>query len=170
LPFTPFHFGTALIIFAIGSFLDPFSLFIGSIVPDIEGITALFLLPDSNLPLHGPLHSFTGALLLGIISGLIVFLFMKLIKLQEVNYTFIQIKFNMRNSIISGLLGTFSHIILDGPLYPEMNLIYPIEGNFIYQIIPYSWPYMICIVGSILGSSILFYKYNRHIKSTKKPV
>ncbi|MFX0209260.1 MAG: hypothetical protein ACFFDT_24970, partial [Candidatus Hodarchaeota archaeon] len=79
MPFTPFHWGISLLIQSLLFFLDPMALFIGSIIPDIEGITAWFILPGRGLPLHGPLHSFTGATFLGLITGISSWLTLKYI-------------------------------------------------------------------------------------------
>lgn len=158
MPFTPFHFGSSLFIISIVTFLDPLALFIGSIAPDIEGITALFILPHSNLPLHGPFHSFPGAIILGLVSGFFSFFFWKIIRINSFTYQSIQIQFTLSNGLISGLIGSFSHILLDAPLYPEMNLFYPIHGNFLYQTLPFSGPYLFCVIAGFTGLIILFYK------------
>lgn len=77
MPFTPFHFGIALLLFAVMPFLDPLALFVGSVIPDIEGITAIFIFPYWGLPWHGPLHSFLGVIVLGVITGGMSYLILK---------------------------------------------------------------------------------------------
>lgn len=107
MPFTPFHFGIALFLFAIMPFLDPFALFIGSVIPDIEGITALFIFPYSGLSLHGPLHSFLGALVLGILTGGASYFVLTNVGISETLNKTLSINITLKKSIVSALLGTF---------------------------------------------------------------
>ncbi|MFX0170667.1 MAG: metal-dependent hydrolase [Candidatus Hodarchaeota archaeon] len=163
MPFTPFHWGYSILFLALVPFLDPFSLFLGSIAPDIEGITALFILPRSGLPLHGILHSFMGAVILAIITGICSwasfrFIFPRLIKNISIDFTFPQ--YTLKLSLLSSSIGTFSHIILDSPLYEEMELFYPLElGNPWYSLVPSNIVYFSCILSFFLGISILFFRY-----------
>ncbi|MHA1975058.1 MAG: DUF4184 family protein [Candidatus Hodarchaeales archaeon] len=159
MPFTPFHIGIALILFAVFPFMDPTALLIGSIAPDIEGFLAIFIFPDLDLPLHGPLHSFLGAVTLGLIiapiSHIINYYFVKRLNLEN------KYQLSRKFTFISSQTGTFSHILLDAPLYPEMNLFYPLKGNVLFQIVPYSFPYLICALGFITGLTIIITRYSR---------
>ena len=161
MPFTPFHWGISLFIQALLIFLDPFALFIGSVIPDIEGITALFILPGIGLPLHGPLHSFTGAFALALLTGIsswfcFRYVFPYLVEKLQLNLSFSLPKYSLRCSILSAGLGTFSHIILDAPLYSEMDLLFPLGiGNPLYDIVPGTLVYSLCVFGFIIGSIIL---------------
>lgn len=160
MPFTPFHWGISVLIQSLLLFLDPLALFIGSIAPDIEGILSVFLFPE--LPLHGPLHSFPGAILLGIITGIASWLCFKyifplLIDQFQLDLPFVIPKYSFRCSLSSALIGTLSHIILDAPLYHEMDLLYPLGiGNPWYDIVPRSIPYLVCVLGFFLGLGIFF--------------
>ncbi len=160
LPFTPFHWGISILIQALLIFLDPIALFVGSVIPDIEGITAWFILPGMGLPLHGPLHSFTGALFLGLLTGIsswfcFKYLFPQLIEQFQLNLPFSLPEYSLGCSLLSAFLGTFSHIILDAPLYSEMDLLYPLGvGNPLYGIVPGTLIYSLCIFGFIIGNII----------------
>ena len=161
LPFTPFHWGISIFIQAILIFLDPLALFIGSIIPDIEGITSWFILPGIGLPLHGPLHSFTGALFLALLTGssswfCFRYVFPYLEEKFQLSLPFSLPNYSLVCSILSAGLGTFSHIFLDAPLYSEMDLLYPLGiGNPLYDIVPVTLVYSICVFGFIIGSIIL---------------
>ena len=165
MPFTPFHWGISVLIQSLLLFLDPLALFIGSIAPDIEGITAWFILPGMGLPLHGSLHSFTGALLLGIITGTASWLsfnyvFPLFVDQFQLDLPFSIPKYSFRCSLSSALIGTLSHIFLDAPLYDEMDLLYPLGiGNPWYNIVPAGVPYLVCILGFFLGASILILRF-----------
>ncbi len=160
LPFTPFHFGVALFLYAVMPFLDPISLFIGAVIPDIEGIAALIIFPYSGLPFHGPLHSFLGALVLGVVVGSLSYLGLKLS--QERGFVPSKMSITLRKSIISALLGTTSHIILDAPLYSDMNPFLPFTGNPLLGLVPYSTPYFVCTISFIVGLFIVLIRFRHH--------
>ena len=159
MPFTPFHWGISIFIQGILIFLDPLALFIGSVIPDIEGITALFILPGRGLPLHGPLHSFLGAFFLTLLTGISSWLCFRYVLPQIVlkfQLNFSLPEYSLKCSLLSAFLGTFSHIILDAPLYSDMDLWYPLGvGNPLYEIVPSALVYSLCGLGFIIGSIIL---------------
>ncbi|MHA2246737.1 MAG: hypothetical protein ACXADY_17470 [Candidatus Hodarchaeales archaeon] len=167
MPFTPFHWGISILIQSLLLFLDPVALFIGSIIPDIEGITAWFILPGMGLPLHGPLHSFTGTVFLGLITGIssllcFKYLFPLIIEQLQLNLLFSVPEYSLRCSLFSAFIGNFSHIILDAALYNEMDLLYPLGiGNPWYGILSSSMIYSICVISFFLGISILTFRFYR---------
>jgi membrane-bound metal-dependent hydrolase YbcI (DUF457 family) len=143
-------------------FLDPLALFIGSIIPDIEGITALFILPDLNLPLHGTFHSFLGAFLLSILVGVgswicFTYLLPFIVETLNIKLSFLLPTFSLRCSLISSFIGTFSHIILDAFLYEDMNPWYPmtsVENPLLYAV-DSGVIYLFCILCFITGIFII---------------
>lgn len=162
MPFTPFHFGLAFLVFSLTLFfLDPIALFIGSVFPDIEGITAVFILPGRGLPLHGPLHSFTGAFFSGTIVAVCSWFSFRYIITALVEYFKLDLPFSIpqysfKNSFLSAQIGTISHIVLDAPLYGEMDLLYPLGvGNPWYGLVPGSSIYLLCVLSFFLGVTIL---------------
>ncbi|MFW9853525.1 MAG: hypothetical protein ACFFFG_00595 [Candidatus Thorarchaeota archaeon] len=164
MPFTPFHFGIALLFFVVLPFLDPTSLFIASIAPDVEGMVALFILPSAGLPLHGPLHSFVGAIVLGIMVGGGSYLLWRLLELPAIFKDHSFRRLTLAKSIISGLLGSISHVILDAPLYSEMTPFLPVSGNPIVNVVPAYFPYLICVlsfIGALLVILIRFRSQNQ---------
>ncbi|MHA2329291.1 MAG: hypothetical protein ACXACR_12310 [Candidatus Hodarchaeales archaeon] len=129
MPFSPFHFGPNILFFSIFLFLDPLALIVSSVIPDIEGITALYILPQLGFPLHGPFHSFTGAIILGLLTGfgswLIQKYIPKILEILHIDLSFNLPQYSLRCSLISAFIGSVSHILLDSALYPEMDLLFP---------------------------------------------
>ncbi|MFX0209261.1 MAG: hypothetical protein ACFFDT_24975, partial [Candidatus Hodarchaeota archaeon] len=65
-------------------------------------------------------------------------------------------------SLLSAFLGTFSHIILDAPLYSEIDLVYPFRfGNPWYEVVPGTLIYSICILGFLIGIIIFSIRFIR---------
>jgi len=165
MPFTPFHWGVSVLFQTLFIFLDPVALFIGSIAPDIEGITALFILPGLGLPLHGTLHSFFGATILGLITGISSWASFKhfIPRILEITSTDLSLpQYSLKTSILSAFIGTYSHIILDSPLYGEMELFFPFKlGNPWYNIVPGNLVYFFCVFSFFLGISIFILRLTR---------
>ncbi|MFW9995611.1 MAG: hypothetical protein ACFFD4_26470 [Candidatus Odinarchaeota archaeon] len=170
MPFTPFHFGIALLIFAVFPFLDPVALFIGAVIPDTEGILAMFVFRGAGLPLHGVLHSFLAATVLGIVTGLVSYLLLRFAVEQKLLP--FKMTVTVERSVFSGLLGTFSHILLDVPLYSEMDPFLPLTGNPLYGIVPFSVPYAVCILGAVLGTLLILVRvyWKAAVKKPEKQI
>lgn len=159
MPFTIYHFGPAIFVFSLFPFLDPIALLIGSIIPDIEGFFALYILPQSGLPLHGPFHSFIGAIILGSLTGFSSFLLWTFIsKVKWITISPSSISFP--KSLMTALIGTFSHILLDSFLYLEMNPFFPVEGNPFLDMIPENTIILLCIFSFLLGILILLIRFS----------
>ena len=118
MPFTPFHLGFGVLLIAICPFFDPIALLLGTILIDLE---PLFHLLFSVGQLHGVFHSVLGVIVLFFPISVISWGSYKLIN-KWFNY---QYKFRWYLSLISSLLGLFSHILFDAGLYSEMMLFYP---------------------------------------------
>ncbi|MHA1584480.1 MAG: hypothetical protein ACTSVU_07590 [Promethearchaeota archaeon] len=148
MPFTSFHFGTALP-FVFWDYkkkrIDLISACIGSIIVDTRAIIIYFLgLP---VPLHGILHNFIIATLLGIFTGLFVHYtqkiwnpFLKLIHWEQTT--------SLLSKILIASLLTNIHVLIDSPLYLEMNPFWPfLLGNPFFQSISVTNAYLICVIG-----------------------
>jgi hypothetical protein len=166
MPFTPFHLGVALLIQAIFIFLDPVGLFVGSVILDLEGLYVL-LFPESGLTLHGILHSFSGALIVGILVGCSSFIFHKLIRKIDFRFEnpipFDLPRYSLPICLLSALIGTFSQIFLDAFLYEDLILfdIFPIENPFL-NLVSWEIVYFFCILCFIIGAGILIGRYRAY--------
>ena len=151
MPFTPFHFG--ILPFCFIDFkkkrVDVVSCLIGSIIVDIHAIIIFFFsLPQ---PLHGPLHSFLIATILGVLTGVFVHLTQNFWN-KITTFCKWEQKTTLRSKIFWAVLMCYSHVFLDAFLYPEMNLWWPfLNGNPLYGILSSPTVYLICTIGIVLG-------------------
>jgi len=126
-PFTPFHLGPALVIGIILIYYIDFpTLLVTSLILDIEPFLVLLL--DLNYPLHGFFHSFLG----GIIIILLLSFFMFKIRpiLNPITDFFkIEQKSSFLNILTASIIGIYSHILLDAPLYSDMQPFFPLNFN-----------------------------------------
>ncbi|MFX1537146.1 MAG: hypothetical protein ACFFDI_23290 [Promethearchaeota archaeon] len=167
MPFTPLHLGFGILLAALLSFLDPFSIIVGSVAPDIEGAMVVFFFPFSGLPLHGFLHSFLGAFLLGMLTGLFSYGGLKFTKLANILQDHLSMNITLGKSAISGIIGTFSHIFLDVTLYTDMNPFFPLIGNPFYGIVNNTLPLFFCMLGFFVGVPLFLIMLTFRLKKSK---
>ena len=137
------------------------------VIADIEGIYSL-LFTDAETPLHGFFHSFAGALILGIIVGISSFLVHKLIRRIDLNLDnptpFTLPKYSLKICVLSALVGTFSHVVIDAFLYEDLQLFYIIPSeNPLLNVLADELVYFLCIVCFILGGVILVGRYRAYL-------
>ncbi|MCF2142857.1 MAG: hypothetical protein K9W42_04080 [Candidatus Heimdallarchaeota archaeon] len=118
MPFTPFHLGFGVLVYALFSFLDPIALLLGTVIIDLEPV---FYLLFGVGQLHGVLHSFLGVIVFTAPLTLISWCVNKLL----LRFFRLDLHFRWHFSLLSGFLGLVSHILFDAGLYPEMMLLYP---------------------------------------------
>ncbi len=118
MPFTPFHLGFGIFLFALCPYIDAFAILIGTVFIDIEGI--LYMLFAIGVQ-HGYTHSLLGVMIYLIPCSVFSWLIYKI----NQKITNREYKFNIPLSLLSSFIGLVSHIFFDGCLYPEMKILYP---------------------------------------------
>lgn len=156
IPFTPYHLGpSGLFGLLLLKWMDFPTLLIASVIIDIEPIIVLAF--NLSYPLHGVFHSFFAAFLVAL---LLIFV----MKFLRKYFTPIMEVFKLKQDItlrsisIAAFLGTFSHILLDAPLYEEMNPFFPISGNpfFIESSFASLYISVLCVY-CFLGALIIYF-------------
>ncbi len=162
MPFTPIHLGFAIFLFSVLPFMDPIALLIGTVIIDLEPI---FYLITGIGQMHGIMHSTLGVLVFFIPTSFISWLCYKFVKLEKYFP-----KFNIYISLLSGIIGLFSHVIFDGILYSEIMFLYPfsMQAGMLHNIIPYSAVYWILGIMFIVGMLILGLRYYLRYLQKKK--
>jgi len=150
MPVTPFHIGPALLIYGLLAFLDPIALIYGSVLVDLEPIIILFFLRAGAL--HGPVHSVVGVLLLLPLVFVATLVTRRLFPSVYFLLVSKSKRFTYQTTVLSILIGVYSHIVLDSFLYPELNLAWPLPywNPLLYKVsglIVYDF----CTVAFIIG-------------------
>jgi hypothetical protein len=155
MPFTPFHLGPALGFgLPLRKYLHVPTFLVASIFVDLEPFLVLSLRLD--YPLHGYLHTFVVAFILGLVLAYAMFLLERILRplyktfLLESNATP-----KLKSFIVAGVLGTMLHVLLDSPLYDDIRPFYPLLANPLYHLASSSEVYGLCMWVGILG--IVFY-------------
>ncbi len=168
MPFTPYHLGFAILLFAIINKLDPISITLGCILIDLEGI--LYILCNIG-ELHGKFHSLLGVLILIFPIVMLSFIYNKLGGQYPLNYSF-----SWFSAMVSAFIGLLSHIFFDAIIYPEMMFFYPFssKNGFFYGLWDITTAYTILsvmlVIGLILFTTKLLYinKKNHNLKNQER--
>lgn len=162
MPFTPMHLGFGIFLFSILPFLDPIALLIGTVIIDLEPI---FYLITGIGNMHGIMHSTLGVIVFFIPTSFISWLSYKYLKLEKYLP-----KYNIYLSLLSGIIGLFSHVIFDAILYSEIMFFYPFsnQSGFLHNAIPSQAVYIILGVMFAVGIPILGIKHYLRYKQKKK--
>ena len=132
MPFTPFHLGPAILIgFILLRYLDLPTFIVASVLVDLEPLAVLvFGLPG---PLHGFFHSFLGA---SVAAAVLAWVMLRVREFLKPAYAFLGLEGDRRprRFLVAALLGTWSHVLLDAPLYGRMSPFYPFGGNPLFGV------------------------------------
>ncbi len=143
MPFTPFHFGPGAVAgFPLSRRLDPFTFVLASVAVDLEPLAVMTLRLD--YPLHGYAHTFLGAALVGMLWGYAVWVCRGILKERLCGRLKIPFQPSRRKMVLSGMFGAWFHVLLDAPLYPEMNPLFPFPGNALYGLVEAGTMYLFC--------------------------
>ncbi len=149
MPFTPFHFGPALLAGVIlFPFFDLATMLIGCVLLDIEPMLVLFL--GLGGPLHGISHTYLVATLVSVVVSAIIWLVREPIKSIISAFGVVQEPKKIR-IFIASLFGTYTHVFMDSFIYGEMNPFFSILGNPFLGLIASVVIYQFCLYCGILG-------------------
>ncbi len=153
MPFTPFHFGPcACIALPLNRYIDIPVFILANVVVDLEPLAVIVF--DLNYPLHGYFHAFLTGTVVALTWGLIAYsgkdIIQRLMKLFCVSY-----ETNFYKMLLSAILGVWFHILLDAPLYTDIQPFWPFRGNSLYGLFGRGAVYSICKI-SFLPALVLY--------------
>jgi len=127
MPFTPFHLGPALVIGIIFIYYVDFpTLLVASTILDLESFLVLLL--DLNYPLHSLFHSFLGGTLIILPLSFIMFKIRPFMN-QITKFFKIEQNSSFVNILAASTIGIYLHILLDAPLYSDIQPFFPLNFN-----------------------------------------
>lgn len=157
MPFTPYHLGPALLIGVIFfPFVDIIAILVGSIILDIEPL--LILTIGTGQPLHGISHTYLVATIVALLTTGIIWVLRG--PLYEILSVFrIKQEPSIKKIGVSSILGTYSHVLMDSFLYPEMNPLFPILGNPFLGMVSVAFIYQLCLYCGIAGLFVYLIRF-----------
>ncbi|WP_048159778.1 hypothetical protein [Thermococcus barophilus] len=146
MPFTPFHFGPALLFAALFGYLDFLTFMIANVIVDFEPFLVLILGLDLRYgyPLHGFFHTFIGGSLVALALAEVIAKF----------YKHLGKEISVKKLKITALSGVWLHIVLDSFLYTDIKPFFPLSWNPFYGVFSAFEVYGFCIVAFLLGMSL----------------
>ncbi len=154
MPFTPFHFGPALLFGLLFFKRLHFPTFlIANVVVDLEPL--LILLFGLGLPFHGFFHSFLGAAILALVLGTVMLTSDKVTRKITAPLELVQ-RASAKSVFLASFAGVGMHILLDSVLYADIKPFFPLSANPFYWGSPlaFSAIYGFCIFSFFLGIAL----------------
>ena len=161
MPFPPYHFGASTFFgLALRKWIDVPVFVLANIIVDIE---VLFY----N---HGPYHRYVHNLLIGaaagVVWGALAYLakpiFVKIMRFIRINY-----KANLIKMIISGILGVWLHVFIDGIYHHDMLIFWPGKARPFWRLLSKPEVRLWCKL-SFIGVAILYILAVRSFNKAKK--
>lgn len=154
LPFTLFHIGPASLGLLAREYLHMPTFLAANLLVDVEPLSVLLL--GAAYPLHGYLHTFLLASLFGSLLGAIMFLSDPRLHGLFTSLRLVPETQKFGSFLAAGVLGGIIHVLLDAPLYAEMNPFFPLLGNSLYNPSFYSLIIDFCILTGFIGAVLYF--------------
>ena len=156
MPFTPFHLGPALCLgIPMRKYIHAPTFILASVLLDIEPLFVLVM--GLNYPLHGYLHTFIAAIVMGVVFGFAMFFLertmhplYKALSLEQ------EATFEKTHFMIAGVLGTMLHVLFDSPLYWDIRPFYPLTANPLYGSVSSLEIYLLSVWMGVLGMVFYF--------------
>ena len=130
------------------------------VMMDIEPLVGIF---RGSFVLHGPTHTLPGALAIGTLAGLIgrpisTFV-LRWLRIPHHPFTWTA-------SFIGAYAGTFSHVVLDAIMHPDMQPWRPLSTqNQLLAILSAEWLHLACVLGAVLGGAVVAWRFRYHGKA-----
>jgi len=132
MPFTPFHFGPAILLGLLFLKKIDFPTFIAAnMMIDWRAFLVVFGLWDG--PLHGWVHTYLGATLMAILLGTVMLYLRPLIDEELIEMKIVQ-KISKTKIFLASFLGAFIHVTLDAFHHPLMEPFMPYNWRPLFGI------------------------------------
>jgi len=150
MPFTPLHMGPGLLVKAV--LRGAFSLLVFGWMQIPTDIQPLLVLLTGEGALHGVSHTYLGATpiaLLAAFSGKYAGEFgLRVLRMPE----FLPI--GWRAAVVSGGIGAYSHVAIDGIMHADMMPLYPFsDERVLYGIVSVEMLHILCLASALLGAA-----------------
>lgn len=163
MPITPFHLGPGVLIKSV--LQERFSLTVFAFSQGLIDIQPVLVVLLGKGHLHGLTHTYAGAILLALISTIIgkpicewfLRFWNKTPEISRDSMFLVGTKITWKTALVSSIIGTYSHVILDSIMHSDIQPFYPfsIENTLVSQISLTSL-HLFCIISGVTGVVIMF--------------
>jgi hypothetical protein len=155
MPFTPFHFGPALLIKGVARRRFSFWAFVVTqVVIDVE---TLYWLRRGVWPVHRALHTFVGSACAGMAVAVATFAVAgPLLKRLFGKDHLLAAEVRAGPALAGGLIGGLSHPLLDGIMHPDIMPLRPFTAwNPLFHVIDVGHLHAACLIAGVLGAVVI---------------
>ncbi len=162
MPFTLLHFGPGFLFKAVGSKRISWCAFCAAnVMIDIEPLAYWVLRGE---PWHRFLHTLPGATLAGILTvGCCKYLlpywlnwWNRQLSPDQARWLRVEVELNSRALWVGGLLGAWSHLLLDAIMHVDVRPVWPFKNdNPLISVISIDALNLACVVAGIVGLAML---------------
>jgi len=144
MPFTPYHFGpSGLLGYIFRKWID-FPVFVlANIAVDLE--VPLVRLLNLDWPYHRLCHTFLIGSVVGAVWGLAAYAWLDVLN-RAMKKIRIPYRTNFLKMIISGILGVWLHVLIDGIYHYDAKPFWPIRKNYLWHLLSQNQVKEICII------------------------
>jgi len=168
MPFTVFHMGSGILIKAL--LQGSFSLMVFGWSQIVMDLQPLWVLINGHGHLHGFSHTFIGSLLLAVVAALTgKYLSEFGLTLLAISKASQPIKISWLVAFVSGLVGCFSHVVLDSIMHSDVQPFYPLTlNNPMLGYITISSLHKFCLYSGLVGTAVFYIVQWRNCKLNKQ--
>jgi membrane-bound metal-dependent hydrolase YbcI (DUF457 family) len=158
-PITPFHFGPGILFAGVAPRRVSLIAFVAAnCITDVESIYNVL---TGNFPYHRFLHTFLGALVVTALTMALFLLTRHLARKWPLPNWFSWQQLTLLPVIVGALLGSFSHIVLDGVMHADMRPFSPwSDANPFLHRLSMGTLHWGCVIAAMLGG-LLWWLHSR---------
>jgi membrane-bound metal-dependent hydrolase YbcI (DUF457 family) len=153
MPVTPYHFGPAgLVGYILRRWIDLPVFVFANIIVDIEVLLVNFM--DLGRPYHRYGHTFLIGTATGAVWGLVAYFGLPILSwfMKKIRISY---QTNVFKMIISGILGIWFHVLIDGIYHRDVRPFWPVQKNYLWQLLSHNQIKWICVI--CLGALVMLY-------------
>jgi membrane-bound metal-dependent hydrolase YbcI (DUF457 family) len=152
-PITPFHFGPGMLFHGAAPRHVSFIAFVAAnCITDVESVYNVL---QGNFPVHRFLHTFVGATLVVVMTVALFMFTRRMARGVRLPNWFEWQQLTLPAVVVGALLGSFSHIVLDGIMHADMRPFAPwSDANPFLHAISLSALHWACISAAVAGGLI----------------
>jgi membrane-bound metal-dependent hydrolase YbcI (DUF457 family) len=154
-PVTPFHFGPGVLLKACAPRSVSLTAFVATqVVIDIESGYHLY---RGDWPIHREAHSLLISGLLGLATGLLVWLVAR--HRMRVSDPLVRSEIARSAALCGGLVGGLTHPILDAVMHPDLRPFWPVSmANPFLDTIGFGALHLGCVASGLVGAGVLMFR------------
>ncbi|HEU5135009.1 MAG TPA: metal-dependent hydrolase [Steroidobacteraceae bacterium] len=150
MPITPFHFGPGVLFHAVSPRRVSFIAFVAAnCITDCESVYNVL---RGHYPVHRFLHTFVGAALVTAMTVALFVAMRRLARNVRVPDWFEWQQLTLAPVVVGALLGSYSHVVLDGIMHADMRPFAPwSDANPFLYVVSMSTLHWMCLTLGVVG-------------------